>query len=117
MFVCECAGSLARRSGGEHIILRDTYIYIYIYMAFYIYFFRGLAHAHVCAYMYACTYMCAYTYTYTCAHGSHLYSVYYPRDVVVRGVFRDFSWFPDGWSVDWLVGSWVEGPADLRRDV
>lgn len=30
---------------------------------------------------------------------------------------EDFSWFSDGWLIDWLVGSWVEDPADLRRDV
>lgn len=62
--------ALARRCGGEHIILRDVYGIIYLFILF---FLAILAHAHVCAYMYACTYVyaCAYTYTYTCAHDSH----------------------------------------------
>jgi len=50
--------------------------------------------------------MRAYTYTYTCAHGSHLYSVYYPRDVVIRGwkIFRGFPMI--GRLIGWLVRGW-----------
>lgn len=80
--------ALARRGDGEHIILRDTYIYGIIYIFF------CLAHAHVCAYMYACTYVCVYVYIYVRPWLAFIFSVLSPRRRC-PGV-EDFSWFPDG---------------------
>lgn len=62
------------------------------------------------------TYACAYTYTYTCAHDSHYIYQCAIFATLWSGGGRFFSWF-FRWLVDWLVGSWVEDPADLRRDV
>lgn len=98
--------ALARRCGGEHIILRDVWHYLSIYL--FIFFLSILTHAHVCAYMYACTYVCVCVYVYIYVRPWFAYYIYQCAIFATlwSGDGRFFSWFSDGWSIGWLVRGW-----------
>lgn len=119
MFVCECTGSPCKTLWWW-AYYSERRMALFIYLFIYFFFLSILTHAHVCAYMYACTYVCVcvYVYIYVRPWLALYLSVCYLRDVVVRGWKIFFFFFVVfRWLVDWLIGSWVEDPADLRRDV
>lgn len=100
MFVCECTGSPCKTLWWwAYYSERRMALFIYLFI-----FLSILTHAHVCAYMYACTYVCVcvYVYIYVRPWLALYLSVYYLRDVVVRGWKIFFVVFR--WLVDWFVG-------------